>query len=112
MLAREGKGLTVPQLAEKLKISVSALYKIEEQARAITIEKALLVCDALNITPNDLFGYKADLPKHFSGQRIAFMALTMYNLPENCQEKICFEVVKLAGFYRDFIQAEKKPVLD
>lgn len=53
--AREGKGLTRQELAEKAGISESHLYRIEEAKTGISLKVVYKISCALDVEPNTLF---------------------------------------------------------
>ena len=65
--ARKAKGLSVPEIADRLGISVSFYYKIEQGVRNPTIELAKVMADTLGRTVDDLF-FVSDLDETSSKQ--------------------------------------------
>lgn len=53
--ARKIKGLTQAEVAERAKLSDRTYADIERGTVNMRVETALRICEALNITPNDLF---------------------------------------------------------
>jgi len=58
MLFRRRKKLTQKELAKIIKISRVALFNYESGTRVPNSETLVLLAKALEVTPNDLLGYK------------------------------------------------------
>lgn len=57
-LHRKSKGFSQLDLGKEIFLSDTSVSEIERGCRKISAESILLICDALDITPNDLFGYE------------------------------------------------------
>lgn len=56
---RADRSITSEQLAERIGVSQSLMSRLESGKRQITEEYIFRLCDALNCTPNEIFGYSA-----------------------------------------------------
>ena len=61
--ARKAKGLTQAQLAKELHKYQSDYSEYERGKVQLDYEKIVFLCDRLDITPNDLFGYDEWAPE-------------------------------------------------
>jgi transcriptional regulator with XRE-family HTH domain len=60
--ARKARGLTQAEVAERARLSDRTYADIERGTVNMRIETALRICEALQITPNDLFCEKRTEP--------------------------------------------------
>lgn len=61
--ARKANGLTQKQLADEMNKYQSDYSEYERGKVQLDYEKIVFLCDRLDITPNDLFGYDEWVPE-------------------------------------------------
>lgn len=61
--ARKASGLTQKQLADEMNKYQSDYSEYERGKVQLDYEKIVFLCDRLDITPNDLFGYDEWVPE-------------------------------------------------
>lgn len=60
---RKGKGISQEDFADLAKIDRSYFGQIERGEKNISLGKVFLICDALHVTPSDLFLTMKDVEK-------------------------------------------------
>lgn len=56
---RKERGLSQSQLAELVNISCTHMSRIETAACAVSLDVVFAICDALQVSPDKLFDFKA-----------------------------------------------------
>lgn len=52
---REKKGFSRKELAKKINVTENHMYKIENHKKPLTLTKAVMIANVLNVTLNDIF---------------------------------------------------------
>lgn len=87
---RKGKGLTQAQVAEKAELSDRTYADIERGSVNMRLETLLKICEALNITPNDILT-KDEIDAFHSDELLSCL--------KNCTEKERKTALQLLSVY-------------
>ena len=92
---RKAKGLTQAEVAEKSDLSDRTYADIERGNVTMRIDSLIKICNALNITPNEILVSKSQ--KEITEQEIA-------NAIKNCSESEKATALKLLSVYIDSVK--------